>query len=183
MKILHLGQIIGGLDIYIRNSIVYIEGNYEYILVHGNKDNNKPIEKNGKWVKEYEISLFRSLNPWNDLKAIVQTVKIIRKEHPDLIHCHSAKGGVVGRIAGFLTHTKTFYTPHAFSFLSTQSRLKREIYLFIERATKLDAWLLACSESERIMAINIVHYHKDKALVWNNAVPDAANELVNNEIR
>ena len=43
MKILHLGQIIGGLDIYIRNSIIYAEGDYEYILVHGNKDNNKPI--------------------------------------------------------------------------------------------------------------------------------------------
>lgn len=183
MKILHLGQIIGGLDIYIRNSIIYAEGDYEYILVHGNKDNNKPIEKNGKKIKEYGISLYRSLNPWNDLKAIVQAVTIIRKEHPDLVHCHSAKGGVVGRIAGFLTHTKTFYTPHAFSFLSTQSELKRKIYLFIERTTKLDAWLLACSESERIMGINIVRYNKTKALVWNNAVPDAVNELKNNGSR
>ena len=43
MKILHLGQVIGGLDIYIRNSIIYAEGDYEYILVHGDKDNNKPI--------------------------------------------------------------------------------------------------------------------------------------------
>ncbi|MCE8444938.1 glycosyltransferase [Phocaeicola dorei] len=181
MKILHLGQIIGGLDIYIRNSIIYAEGDYEYILVHGNKDNNKPIEKNGKRVKEYGISLYRSLNPWNDLKAIIQAVKIIRKERPDLVHCHSAKGGVVGRIAGFLTRTKTFYTPHAFSFLSTRSRLKRKIYLFIERSTKLNAWLLACSESERVMGINLVHYHENKALVWNNAVPDAVNELRNDE--
>lgn len=183
MKILHLGQIIGGLDIYIRNSIIYAEGNYEYILVHGNKDNNKPIEKNGKKVKEYGISLYRSLNPWNDLKAIVQAMRIIRKEHPDLIHCHSAKGGVVGRIAGFLTHTKTFYTPHAFSFLSTQSRVKKGVYVFIERVTKLDAFLLACSESEQMMGINIVHYNKEKAIVWNNAVPDALNELENNGIR
>lgn len=183
MKILHLGQIIGGLDIYIRNSIVYAEGDYEYILVHGNKDNNKPIEKNGKRVKEYGISLYRNLNPWNDLKAVIQAVIIIKKEHPDLLHCHSAKGGVVGRIAGFLTHTKTLYTPHAFSFLSTQSTLKKKIYLLIERTTKFDAWLLACSESERMMGVKIVHYHKDKALVWSNAVPDAINELENDRIR
>ena len=120
---------------------MYAEGDYEYILVHGDKDNNKPIEKNGERVKEYGISLYRNLNLWNDFKAIIQAVRIIRKEQPDLLHCHSAKGGVVGRVAGFLTRTKTFYTPHAFSFLSTQSRLKRKIYLFIERSTKLNAWL------------------------------------------
>ena len=36
MKILHIGQMIGGLDIYIRNSIIYnkVEGN-EYVIVCG----------------------------------------------------------------------------------------------------------------------------------------------------
>ena len=48
MKILHVGQMIGGLDIYIRNSIVYAESGYEYVIVHGDKDNNKPIEKYGR---------------------------------------------------------------------------------------------------------------------------------------
>ena len=32
------------------------------------------------------ISLFRSLNPLNDLKALVEAVKIIRKEKSDVIH-------------------------------------------------------------------------------------------------
>lgn len=177
MKILHIGQMIGGLDIYIRNSILYAEGDYEYVLVHGDKDNNKLVEKNGQQIKEYSISLYRELNPWKDLKAVLQVVSIIKKEHPDLIHCHSAKGGVVGRIVGFLTQTKTFYTPHAFSFLSAQSGMKKKVYLFVERVTKLDAYLLACSESERLIGINMVHYDKDKAYVWNNAVPDAINEL------
>ncbi|WP_242386462.1 glycosyltransferase [Phocaeicola sartorii] len=182
MKILHLGQMIGGLDIYIRNSIMYIESDFEYVLVRGNRDDSKPIDKKGKKVVEYGISLYRDLNLYYDLKAIIQAVAIIKKERPDLIHCHSAKGGVVGRISGFLTHTNTFYTPHAFSFLSTQSRLKKKIYLLIERATKLNAWLLACSESERMMGINLVCYNKKKALVWNNSVPDALNELEKNEI-
>lgn len=37
-------------------------------------------------MKEYPISLFRSLNPVNDLKALIEAVKIIRKEKPDVIH-------------------------------------------------------------------------------------------------
>ena len=41
---------------------------------------------------------------------MVQTVRIIKKEKPDVIHCHSAKGGMIGRIVGFVTNTPVFYT-------------------------------------------------------------------------
>ena len=87
MKILHIGQMIGGLDIYIRNSIIYnkVEGN-EYIIACGKDDKHQPVIRNGVEVKEYPISLFRSLNPLNDLKALIEAVNIIRKEKPDVIH-------------------------------------------------------------------------------------------------
>lgn len=78
MKILHLGQMIGGLDIYIRNSIMYNKtGSNEYVIVCGDDDKHQPVERNGTPVKEYHISLYRSLNPKNDLKALWQAVKII----------------------------------------------------------------------------------------------------------
>ena len=84
---------IGGLDIYIRNSIMYNKtGSNEYLIVCGDDDKHQPVERNGTPVKEYHISLYRSLNPKNDLKALWQAVKIIRKEKPDVIHCHRAKG-------------------------------------------------------------------------------------------
>ena len=133
MKILHVGQMIGGLDIYIRNSIVYNKEDNDYVIVCGDEDKHNPVMRGNKPVREYHISLYRSLNPFKDLKALLQTVKIIKKEKPDVIHCHSAKGGVIGRTAGWLTHTPTCYTPHAFSYLCTPSNLKRKIYLVIEK--------------------------------------------------
>lgn len=177
MKILHVGQMIGGLDIYIRNTITYVNPEFEFVIAHGKDDNNKPVIKKGKAIKEYSIDLYRALNPYKDIKAIFQTIMIIEKENPDIIHCHSAKGGVVGRIAGYLTHTKTFYTPHAFSFLSTESSMKRRIFLILERMVKFNSYLLACSESERLMGINDVHYPESHALVWSNSVPDVAKEV------
>ena len=137
MKILHLGQLIGGLDIYIRNSIINTNNSFEFIVVHGKSDQNKPILKNGEQIKEYLIDLQRNLNPWNDLKCLIQAIRIIQLQKPDIIHCHSAKGGVIGRIAGFITRTKTFYTPHAFSFLSTSNKYKRKVYLFLEKIASL----------------------------------------------
>ena len=53
MKILHIGQMIGGLDIYIRNSIIYnkVEGN-EYVIACCKDDKHKPVIRNGIEVKE-----------------------------------------------------------------------------------------------------------------------------------
>lgn len=175
MKILHIGQLIGGLDIYIRNTINYADNSFEFIIAHGMSDKNQPIIKNKNKIKEYNISLYRELNPIKDIKGLLQVLKIIHKEKPDIIHCHSAKGGFIGRLAGFITNTKTFYTPHAFSFLSTQSKLKRQIFLLLERSAKLNSYLLACSNSEKDLGISLVHYKREKALVWSNSVPDAHN--------
>jgi glycosyltransferase involved in cell wall biosynthesis len=163
---------IGGLDVYIRNSIAHLNGPFEFVIVHGIDDKNEPVKRSGEPVSEYRISLYRNLNPIRDLKCLFQTIRIIRREKPDLIHCHSAKGGVIGRIAGFLCGVRTFYTPHAFSFLSSQDPLKRKVYLFLERLCRFHSYLLACSESERQLGISRVHYSKSHALCWSNSVPD-----------
>lgn len=163
---------IGGLDVYIRNSIAHIEGPFEFVIVHSLEDKKEPVKRNGNPVREYRVSLYRKLNPIRDLKCLLQTIRIIHEEKPAAIHCHSAKGGAIGRIAGFICGVRTFYTPHAFSFLSSQSPLKRKVYLFLERLCRFDSYLLACSESEMQLGISKVHYSKSHALCWCNAVPD-----------
>lgn len=174
MKIMHVGQMIGGLDVYIRNSIVNNkDDSIEFVIVCGQEDKHQPVIRKGKIIKEHPVSLYRSLNPIYDLTGLVQVVFWIMREKPDIIHCHSAKGGMIGRLAGWLTGTKTLYTPHAFSYLSTPSKLKRKIFLYMERLTKINTFLLACSESERQMGIQDVKYKQSHALVWHNAVPDA----------
>ena len=178
MKILHIGQMIGGLDVYIRNSIVYNKVvDNEYVIVCGEEDKHQPVIRNGTKVREIPIALYRSLNPFKDLKALFQAVKAIRREKPDVIHCHSAKGGIIGRTVGWITGVKTFYTPHAFSYLCTPSKLKRWVFLMIEKLTRFNTYVLACSESEQQMAITDVGYRQDHALVWHNAVPDASLEV------
>ncbi len=47
-----------------------------------------------------------------DLGGIRQTLSHARKIAPDIIHCHGAKGGLYGRIAGRLNGSPTVYTPH-----------------------------------------------------------------------
>lgn len=174
MKIMHIGQMIGGLDVYIRNSIENCkDDSMEFVIVCGRKDKHRPVKWKGEIVKEHLISMYRSLNPVYDLIGFLQALIWIVREKPDLIHCHSAKGGMFGRLAGWLTGTKTLYTPHAFSYLCTSSKLKSNIFLWMERCTKMGTYLLACSESERQMGIKEVKYSQAHAFAWHNAVPDA----------
>jgi len=183
MKILHIGQLIGGLDVYIRNTITYIDGQkFEPIIVCGKDDQFQPITKNGRDVKCYKVRLYRKVNPWNDILCLIQIIRILRQEKPEIIHCHSAKGGFIGRFAGFLTRTKTFYTPHAFSFLSTNNKVKRFIYFSFEKIAVLNSYLLACSESERMIAIDTNMYKKEKTFAWSNSVPDASIDVVKSSV-
>ena len=172
MKILHIGNMKSGIDVYVRNTIMYVADGFEFVVVHGDEDGNQPFIRNGERVREYGICMYRDLNLLRDAKALMQTVRIIKKEKPDAIHCHSAKGGFIGRCAGFLTGIRTFYTPHAFSFLSVASKKKQCFYRWLERLARLNSYLLACSESEQALGKEVVHYKPGRALVWHNALPD-----------
>lgn len=172
MKILHIGQMIGGIGVYIRNTITAADSFIDYVIVSGKGDQNKPVVKDGKVVREYKIDLCRELS-LKDLKGLFQIIRIIRKEKPDLIHCHSAKGGFLGRWAGWLCGVTTLYTPHAYSFLSSQKQLKKKVFTILERWARRRSYMLACSGSERELGIKEVHYDESHALVWNNSVPDA----------
>ena len=177
MKILHLGNLKSGIDTYVRNTVALTDERFDFVVINGADDNNKPYIRNGREVKSYTIEMYRRLNPVKDLQAVVQAVKIIRQEKPDIIHCHSAKGGIIGRIAGFITGCKTVYTAHAFSFLSAETPGKRRVFLLLERMARLRSWLLACSDSERGLGMKEVGYKAEKALAWNNAVPDVTDAI------
>lgn len=177
MKILHIGNLKSGIDTYVRNTVALASDKFEFVIVNGADDNSKPYMRHGKQVKTYSIDMYRALNPVKDIKAVMQAIKIIKKEKADLVHCHSAKGGVIGRFAAFLTGTKVVYTAHAFSFLSAESAKKKQIFLLLEKIAKLNSYLLACSDSERELGIKVVGFNEKKAFAWNNAVPDADKGL------
>lgn len=184
MKVLHIGQMIGGLEVYIRNSIEQASGEIEYVIMHGKGDESKPVVCQGVTVKEYLTDLQRDLSVRHDAIALWQAVKIIRKEKPDVVHCHSAKGGIVGRVAGFLTHTPVLYTPHGYSFLCSPKKKTQWVYKMIERVTRLGAWMLACGESEQKLGKEEIGYSEKKALCWHNCVPQfVAPEAYKSEYR
>jgi glycosyltransferase involved in cell wall biosynthesis len=66
------------------------------------------LEKVATDVKAIRIDgLGRSIKPRADLSALFAIVKEIRRFKPDVIHTHTAKAGVVGRVASILSRHKS----------------------------------------------------------------------------
>lgn len=176
MKILHIGNLKSGIDTYVRNTVAMANDEFEFVIVNGADDKSEPYMRHGKPLAQYSIAMYRALNPFKDIKAVIQAMRIIRKEKPDLVHCHSAKGGVIGRFAAFLTGRKSVYTAHAFSFLSAESSKKQKIFLMLEKIARLNSVLVGCAESERDLAIEKVGYTEKNAFAWNNAISAIRSE-------
>ena len=60
--------------------------------------------------------LRRTLDPLQDFLAVLELVSIFRHWKPDIVHVHSSKAGILGRIAALLTSPgiATVYTIHGF---------------------------------------------------------------------
>lgn len=113
----------------------------------------------------------RPISPRQDLRALAALIKIGRAVRPDIIHLHSAKAGVLGRLAYWRASAPVFYTPHGYSFLMRQaSPLKRGVYRMIEFAmARLRSATIACSKGELNETLPLTR----RALLINNGIdPD-----------
>ncbi|CAB4829108.1 MAG: glycosyltransferase [Actinobacteria bacterium] len=58
-------------------------------------------------IKAQKINgLGRSISPLQDLKSFLLLLRLIRKFKPNIIHTHTAKAGVLGRIAGLIAYPR-----------------------------------------------------------------------------
>lgn len=79
-------------------------------------------------------SLQRSLNPWKDLRAYWTLRSLYRRYRPDVIHLHSSKAGMLGRMA--FPPAKTVYTVHGFDSIRLAHRRMLPLERLMQRRCK-----------------------------------------------
>lgn len=116
--------------------------------------------------------LRRNIDPRHDLSALAAAVRTIRHVRPDIVHCHSTKGGVIGRAAAWLCRVPVvLYTPHAYAFQSPQvRRWKRRLYTAAE---------LVMARAATTCTFNVSEGERDIALARHLAAPDRLRVIVN----
>jgi glycosyltransferase involved in cell wall biosynthesis len=78
--------------------------------------------------------LRRAIHPWNDWMALREIQTAIKDWKPDVVHTHSAKGGLLGRAGAWrLCVPCVVHTVHGAPFHPFQNRLSRRFFVACER--------------------------------------------------
>jgi glycosyltransferase involved in cell wall biosynthesis len=79
-------------------------------------------------------SLRRSIHPWRDYVSYRELKRTLRRFKPDVVHTHSAKGGVLGRAAAWKLGVPVIvHGVHGAPFYPYQNAVVREFYRACER--------------------------------------------------
>lgn len=111
-----------------------------------------------------------------DLVAYRRLVQIFRDIKPDIVHCHSSKAGIVGRLAAkHCKVKKIIYTPNAYAFQSPDiSKKKKMLYILAEKFLSRYACNITINVSKGEMN-KALEYHLDKSdkftLIY-NGIPE-----------
>jgi glycosyltransferase involved in cell wall biosynthesis len=173
IKVLHILNLVGGVEICFRQICENIDTSIIETSIVCQKlvNKSKLVTSKGEEIISFSIPIAREINPIFDLFSIIKLIFIINKTKPDVIHAHSAKAGVIARIASFFFKIKVLYTPHAFSYLSANSKFKRFLFLIVEKILRTkNTIVLATSNSEKNQAIHTVGFDQKKVFVLENAI-------------
>jgi glycosyltransferase involved in cell wall biosynthesis len=111
---------------------------YNIDIICGYSDN--PPSANEKIAMDCGVSIIRMKdlvrNPSiiHDSIALFLLYRYIRKHRFDLVHTHTSKAGILGRIAAKLANTKCIvHTPHGHIFYGYFSQFVTGIFIYLER--------------------------------------------------
>jgi glycosyltransferase involved in cell wall biosynthesis len=100
---------------------------HEIIVIAGEGD-GKMFQMLDSGVQYIKLKyLKRKISPLNEFLTMIVFLKLYRKYKPDIIHLHSSKVGMLGRL--IFPKNKTIYTVHGFDSI----RMAYRKYLPIER--------------------------------------------------
>ena len=120
---------------------------YDVFLAHGlSRESNMSImEKEvvesdlllaeAKGVRVFALpSLVRRLSFKNDLLAFINIYRLIRRIRPHIVHTHTSKAGLLGRLASFLARVPIIiHTPHGHVFHSYYGPVMTKVFVFAEK--------------------------------------------------
>lgn len=116
--------------------------------------------------------LVRPISPRADLRALRQLVRLLRGLRPQVLHTHSSKTGMLGRVAGRLSRVPVVvHTVHGFAFPFAESRLTRAIYHALEYiGGHLCDALVVLNEADRQFAVEKLHVRPQKVHLMPNGI-------------
>ena len=114
------------------------------------EENVRLLEKEG--IRSVVIpTMGRSVSLLDDMRTLWTLIRIFRRERPAVVHTHTSKAGVLGRIAAWIAKVPAVvHTPHGHVFYGHFGPFRSWLFLQIERVLSVITHrLIALTEAER----------------------------------
>lgn len=108
--------------------------------------------------------LVRRTNIIKDLKTFLDIGRIIKKISPEIVHTHSSKAGLLGRLAAKLARVPiVVHTPHGHVFFGYFGPFKTKIFIILERlVSRITDRIIALTNKEKEDYIKFKIANEDK---------------------
>ena len=129
----------GGVAILISDLVSGLDSNtYEVHLITGKCSPGEEDYIRARGINLGEVrldSMSRSLRPIMDLKAFLALIRVLQRLNPDIVHTHTFKAGLLGRVAARAAtpKAKVVHTFHGHLLQGYFSRTATRVLVFTER--------------------------------------------------
>jgi glycosyltransferase involved in cell wall biosynthesis len=124
-------------------------------------------------VKIIQVSsLLRRISPVDDMRGLYDLVRLLKTERPDVVHTHTSKAGILGRIAAKIARVPlVVHTPHGHVFFGYFGPILSKIFLWVERLFGSHAdRIVALTDGESRDYTNLNVYPEDKLVKIHSGV-------------
>lgn len=119
---------------------------------------------------QVQVSHFleRPINLFKDMLSLAEMYRFIKKNRIDIVHTHSSKAGLLGRIAARLARVQTIvHTVHGWSFNDFQSFAQRKLFISLERlcARFTHRFIVVCEHDRQKGLVNRIGTQEQYTLI------------------
>lgn len=146
---------IGGAHIHVRDLCVWLNGQGHEVLVFvGGDGPYLGILSDAKINYKKIGHMKRSIAPIDDVKAVFELRKSLSEFNPDIVSAHSAKAGMIGRLACSMLKIPCLFTAHGWSFTEGVRWPANILFQAIEfLLSPLSSAIITVCERDRMLAV------------------------------
>src|SRR5690606_2218663 len=176
MKIVYIitrSDVLGGASVHLLDLAkgMISQGHQVHILVGGEGTFTEELKKNNINFSSLEY-LKREISIKDDVLGFWEIKRYLKRLKPDIVHCHSSKAGLLGRLAAKSLNLPVVFTAHGWAFTEGISPRKQKIYAKIEKfLINFSDHIITVSEFDRIYRFNFGVGSPDKVTTVHNGIP------------
>jgi glycosyltransferase involved in cell wall biosynthesis len=171
-----------GAPRHVETIVNGLEDKFQFILVFGESGPvSDRILRRGHVVHILK-EMRTAISPIKDLIALIKLLILVVNCRPDVIHCHSAKAGMLGRMTAALSCIPWIYTVHGWGWRGLP-KAKGVIITAIERLLKYVPYGTYIFVARDVLneAIKVVGVENKKVEVIYNGTPDIGVRVRKND--